>query len=162
MNAGVKAHLAHMAGHAGRDFQSAHFVGRVHRALDPAAGEIIGIGQAGMLAQHEDRMVVPGNCVGAVEPGVVRNTADADLAGIHEIGAALDVDGAAVEIARHGRLFLHRLALDKAAEQFAVLHGGPAELAVGGRGSDGRCPRAFALYRYHAFVAVQAFKRKRT
>ena len=158
MNPRVEPHLADMAGHTGRNFQRPHFVGRIDRAIDPFARQVAVIGQARMGEQHHHRMVVPVDGICPGQPGIVRNAADADLARIHEIGTALDIDGPPFEIGRHRRFFLDRFALDEAGEQIPVLGGRPAKFSGRAGCRLARRLGAVAFDSNHRLVAVNNFE----
>ena len=160
MGAGGEPHHADMAGDTGGDLRGAHVGDRRQRFGDPVGRHGIVHGCRRIFDQDHDRKPMLGP-LDILEPGSVRDCADADLAGIHEIGTALDVLGAPAKVVGDGRLGGGGVAVGESGEDLAVAFRRAAERCAGdhmGRRPPRRAGRFLVLDRY---VAWQRLERER-
>ena len=92
-----KSHVADMPGYHHGDFAGAHVGGGTYRGGDPSVCQVVPVRELAVLYQQHDGVCVDA-LFGADEPGIVGNSADARLGGIHEVRQSLDVGGPPLEI----------------------------------------------------------------
>ena len=156
-----KTHVANMPRHHHGDFGGAHVGDGADGRGDPIVRQIVLFGNLAVLDQQHDG-VGESALFGTGQPSVVRNTADADLGGVHEVGVALDVGCPAVGVIgdrrpRRGHLIIHELGENRS---IVVGHMGEAATVGTLRGSGfGGCR---ILRGADVVIAGQRFQGKQT
>ena len=121
--------------------------------------QIVLVRNIAVFHQHHDGVGV-GSLLDAGQPSVVRNPADTDLGGIHEIGVALDVGRPAVEIVGNGRLIGGHLVIHELGENRSVVVSHMGEIGAVGNSLRSRFGGRPGLHRGNVIIAWKRFQRK--